>query len=419
MHPRLLMLATLLLSTSSFGFGEDLCYATDGGTPLNCQPLPAGCAPGNASAQCKTAALAAAGNAQAQSSGGRSLVHADTTHLLAQAVGFPADKAYWIAAYDQATDLSVFEPRTLSGAPLSDGVQRTTRSINGVNRGNFATGGVLFHFVAPRNGGSTAPDPTVDGLHPDAEDVDEVLLTNLRAWALGGSAPGRACAAGLTVPTSGGGYALGPACYQFGGQPGTISGSLAAVGPTAVPFNLQTGPQVIDDEAGVLATDFDTYIGANAPEARAGIYLHTLADRISHHVCTDASSSYGPTGLQRTFTIDMSNAECVQTMHVLRHVWETGVNFSALPPAERTTEAALGAVFDALLEIATYRGLASGPSSQTEALKAQLVSELSTALQVFDARQRALAIRDVGCQRGFSAFPGMAVCSSTVLGDAP
>ena len=237
-----------------------------------------------------------------------------------------------------------------------------------------------------------------------------MLLANLRSWVLQGSAAGRGCTSGLTVPASPANYALRLACYQWAGQAGTITGSLAAVGPVAVPFNAPTGPQVIDTDAGVLATGFGAYIGTYAAEARAGIYLHALADRISHHVCTDASSHYGPEGVQRTFTIDMSNGECVQTMHVLRHVWETGVDFSALPPAERTTEAALGEVFDALLEIATACGLASGPTHPTQMLKGQLVAELSAALQVFDAQARALAIRDVGCRRGYAVFPGMAAC---------
>ncbi|MCP3168150.1 hypothetical protein [Myxococcus qinghaiensis] len=407
-----LLLASLLFSSTSFGFGEDLCYATSGGAPLNCQPLPSGCAPGDASMACKAAAVNAAATAKGQSNGARSLVHADATFLLAQAVGFDAVSAYWIAAYDQATDLSTFTPRTLNGGAVSDGVARTTKSISGVNRGNFNQGGVLFHFVTPRNGGAMSPDATVDGLHPDTTDVDEVLLANLRAWVLQGQGAGRGCTGGLTTPMANGGYALGTGCYAFSGAPGVISGSVAAVGPVAVPISSTTGPQVMDVETGVLSTGFDEYIGTYAFEARAGIFLHALADRISHHVCTDASSSYGPLGPQRTFTIDMSNAECVQTMHVLRHVWETGVDFSALPAREQTTPATLGEVFDALLEFATARGVASGPNSQTLALRTALVSELSAALETYDARARAIAVRDVGCTRSYAVFPGMPACGT-------
>lgn len=407
---RPLLLATLLWSSASFGFGEDLCYASTGGAPLNCQPLPAGCLPGDASNNCKAAALSAAATAKGQSNGGRSLIHADVTHLLAQAVGFSSKSAYWIAAYDQATDLSTFTPRTLEGGVVAEGAALTTKSISGVNRGNFDEGGVFFHFVTPRNGGASHPDATVDGLHPEPTDVDEVLLANLRAWVLQGQGAGRGCTGGFTTPIAGGGHALGAECYSFSADAGVISGSLAAVGPVAVPINTMTGPQVMDVDAGVLSTGFDDYVGTYAAEARAGIYLHTLADRISHHVCTDASSSHGPSGPRRTFTVDMSNAECVQTMHVMRHVWETGVDFSVLPARERTTEAMLGEVFDALLEIATARGVASGPNSQTLALKNALVAELSTALEVYDARARAIAVRNVGCARGQAVFPGMPAC---------
>ncbi|RKG88801.1 hypothetical protein [Corallococcus terminator] len=410
MTRRPLLLASLLFTTPVFAFGEDLCFAANGTAPLNCQPLPAGCAPGDASTACKSAALSAVADAKGQSNGGRSLVHVDATYVLAQAVGFTPISAYWIAAYDEATDLGTFAPRTLTGAPATDATALTTKSISGVTRGDFDHGGVLFHFVTPRNGGAAYPDPSVDGLHPDATDTDEVLLANLRPWALQGQGAGRGCTGGLTVPTSGGNYALGPLCYQWNSQPGVVSGSLAAVGPFAVPFSAPTGPQVIDVGTGVLSTGFDAYIGTYAAEARAGIYLHTLADRISHHVCTDASTSTGPVGLPRTFTVDMSNAECVQTLHVLRHVWETGTDFSALPARERTTEAALDEVFDALLELATARGLASGPTSQTQALKTQLVAELSAALETYDAQDRALAVRDVGCDRGYAVLPGMPAC---------
>ncbi len=42
--------------------------------------------------------------------GGRSLVHTDSTYIIARKVGFSVRDAYWIAAYSEATDLGTFVP---------------------------------------------------------------------------------------------------------------------------------------------------------------------------------------------------------------------------------------------------------------------------------------------------------------------
>jgi hypothetical protein len=48
-----------------------------------------------------------------------------------------------------------------------------------------------------------------------------------------------------------------------------------------------------DDGSTVTSTQFDWYLDGTAShvaDARLGVYVHTLPDRVSHHVCTDASS---------------------------------------------------------------------------------------------------------------------------------
>src|SRR3990170_6571786 len=41
---------------------------------------------------------------------GRSMIHADSTYFIAQALGYRADVAYWIAAYNEVTDYTQYLP---------------------------------------------------------------------------------------------------------------------------------------------------------------------------------------------------------------------------------------------------------------------------------------------------------------------
>src|SRR5262245_41013875 len=50
---------------------------------------------------------------------GRSMIHADSTYFIAQALGFRADVAYWIAAYDEVTDYAKYEPIDQCGVAAS------------------------------------------------------------------------------------------------------------------------------------------------------------------------------------------------------------------------------------------------------------------------------------------------------------
>src|SRR6266498_1573969 len=50
---------------------------------------------------------------------GRSMVHADSTYFIAQALGYRADVAYWIAAYDEVTDYGQYVPIDQCGVQAS------------------------------------------------------------------------------------------------------------------------------------------------------------------------------------------------------------------------------------------------------------------------------------------------------------
>src|SRR5262249_3457125 len=151
------------------------------------------------------------------------------------------------------------------------------------------------------NHGLTTPPPGIDGLHPDPHDVDtEVTLASYRAWALAAAGSAHpACAAGLTVQSPHGDYATGAACYGGPGAAAQVAASVSLFGPLALSFAPPAGPQIIQDATPpIYAPAFDALVAtdgahdatpAHAADARLGIYLHMLADRISHHVCEDHS----------------------------------------------------------------------------------------------------------------------------------
>ncbi|HEX3765398.1 MAG TPA: hypothetical protein VHW23_42175, partial [Kofleriaceae bacterium] len=159
--------AVLIPPRDAHAFAEDLCYAPGGGPLADCGPLPEVCRPaGTDTAVCKAALIVAVARQRNASDGGRSSVHTDVTFLLAQAVGFSATDAYWIAAYDESADLGGFEIRDNDSLPVGGGALATA-DVSGLVRTDAMSGGVLLHVIAPYNHGLATPPPGIDGLHPD------------------------------------------------------------------------------------------------------------------------------------------------------------------------------------------------------------------------------------------------------------
>lgn len=413
-----LAMAFATIAPAVCAFSEDLCWTGDGDV-VACTPLPVACEPvGSASGACMTAAMAV--YAQAGSHVHlRSIVHGDATALLAQAVGFSADDAYWIAAYDQAVDLGRYEPVNLMGQPHGGGSLATMR-IDGLKRTNLPSGGVFYHFISPRDTGATT---AVDGLHPDLDDAGtEGFLVHLRSWALQGSGTVRPlCANGLTAFT-GSDYALGDACFaRIGGAPADIDAEISALATTAISFAVETGSQLIASADGgmtaVYAESFDQALGGDPGQvanARLGIYLHALADRISHHVCTDPTVLVGPApSPSRDFVVDMSTPDCGQGWHALRHIWEIGIDAALIAGPDRTLEATLVAEYDELATFATARGV-SLPGAGDPDRRDDWVARLMPVLAIADGAQRLEAIGRLACASGFTPFPGAGQC---LLGD--
>lgn len=408
--------ACALRPAVALAFAEDVCYPAQSsgaaGAPVTCNPLPAACAPaGVDSAACRAAALVTFAASTATRVDGRSAVHTDATHLLAQAVGFSASDAYWIAAYDEAVDLGVFQPRDFSGQPVGE----ATSNIDGFVRTNAGVGGTFFHFNAPRVGGT-------DGLHPTSQDPHvEPVLAHVRRWAVQGTGNARVeCTGSFTTQSAGGDWATGSQCYVLpSGAAGTVGATIAAIGSVAAPLpTISTGLQVVTTaqppQPAIDSQGFDNVVGGSADrvrDARLGIYLHVLADRVSHHVCVDQSRLTGPnTGATPTFYFDLTNGECTQDVHALRHIWETGVRFSQLSTQDRTTEAALSNVYDELVTFAQARGVLR-PGAATAPYKSAVMAAVVAALQVPDAVARMTAVANAACARGYAPFPGTVTCA--------
>jgi hypothetical protein len=418
---------SLGLTHSAHAFFEDICYFPNKSEMTNCAPLPASCSLKEpVSNLCRTEAAATFAVLQLAtlsnpSIPGRSTVHADATYMMAQAIGFPERNAYWIAAYNEASDLGSFAPRDAYGKPVS--TEKSTATIDGVTRNAMDTGGFLLHFHAPRNHGTSVPGQ-VDGLHPDVDDPDtEVVVDHLRRWAMYTSlAP--ACTSGLTVRSASGNYTTGNTCYKTdNNHPGHVVGSIGLIGSIVMPFNPPpaTGFQVIatNDATGgetITSDQFDQYINKtdgvshvlHAADARLGLYLHVLADRVSHHVCSDASVLTDPNS-SGNFTEHLSNPDCVQPLHGLRHMYETGVNFAELSPQDQTTTAALQVVYDELVVFAEARGVLNSKAKDAK-FRGQLLNNIATALQQPIAVDRVAALSKVACQAGLKPFPGAPAC---------
>lgn len=409
------ILVGLTLGGDAWAFAEDACFEAGVGY-RNCSELPEACEPaGLDDARCRVAAAAAFVMEGSSASAARSVVHADATHILAQFMGFSAENAYWIAAYDEVADYGSFDVVDASGASLDDGAWATT-TLDGYVRMNFASGGMLVHFVSPFHVDHAEPVAGIDGLAPDVEDgTTEVLLANMRNWALG---EGPGCTGGVTTPVDGD-YGRGDECYQVDGAAVPIEGDVRAVASTDVHFTAATGLQVIASEGlevPVTSDELATLVGADrADDARLGLYLHSLADRISHHVCGDASFVYLD---DQGFYADITHDDCTQGAHALRHYWEWGVPAESLDPVHRTTGAALSLVAEELAVFAAHRGIYAA-ERDTEASRAALLLALEAALAQPEAADRMAGVADVACSMGFAPFPGMPACPDEPDDTAP
>ncbi|HEY0159892.1 MAG TPA: hypothetical protein VGF28_21585 [Thermoanaerobaculia bacterium] len=188
---------------------------------------------------------------------GRSMIHHDSTYFLAQAVGFRADVAYWIAAYNEVTDYAQYAPIDQCGVEASSrnsGASFISAKFNGFQRTNLNTDGPLDHYIVNFSPSGEGLDVHgaggVQALYPfhypkpgyplQIEDTYQKTLANLRQWGMMRSSdPGLLCTVGLTETTP-----EGKRCMTGGRIQGNVP--IILHGPAGIPLNIPIGRKVLD-----------------------------------------------------------------------------------------------------------------------------------------------------------------------------
>ena len=302
---------------------------------------------------------------------GRSMIHADSTYFIAQALGYRADVAYWITAYNEVTDYAQYKPLDQCGNEASttnSGSNYISAQFNGFQRTNGNTDGPLDHYVvffSPNGQGTDVHGAGgVQALYPlyyprpgypvNIDDMYQKTLANAREWAmLPGPEPGLLCTVGLTSPD-------GTGCLS-----GMIRGRVPLImnGSGGIPLNVPAGKKVLDYDKINDTSVYYEALGAYLKDkqkttgilwkdpnsdsvpvqiARIGLYLHMLQDTSSHATyCGDDAPSPPGGGNPGTFmfisdpktnavTVSFGNS-CAASPHLAGHVQETGTGDDPLP----------------------------------------------------------------------------------------
>lgn len=299
---------------------------------------------------------------------GRSMVHADSTYFIAQALGYRADVAYWITAYNEVTDYTQYKPLDQCGNEASlqnSGRTYISAQFNGFQRTNLNTDGPLDHYVvnfSPNGQGTDVHGAGgVQSLYPlhypkpgypvHIDDTYQKTLANARQWAmLPGPEPGLLCTVGLTSSD-------GNSCLS-----GNLTGTVPFImrSSRGFTFDVPVGKKVLNF---VSDTDYDYYekLGAYLKDkkktlgtlwkdpnsdsvpvqlARIGLYLHMLQDTSSHATYCGDNAPSPPGGTDAgtymfasdndTFQVSFG-ASCAASPHLAGHVQETGTGSDPLP----------------------------------------------------------------------------------------
>ena len=400
----LLSAALLLYTTTASAFLEDLCLPrrNSQGVLTWCIRPECALAP-NRACPAQTADFATI-------QPGRSMVHHDSTYFIAQALGFRADVAYWIAAYNEVADYGQYVPIDQCGVQASNqsaitnkktnqtapnsGRDYITAYFNGFVRTNTNTDGPLDHYVvnfSPNGQGTDVHGAGgVQSLYPlyyprpgypvRIDDTYQKTLANLRQWAmLRSDEPGLLCTVGLTD---------GDQC---------LTGRITGVVPffpkvdIGVPIRVAAGKKILNYTS---STDIDYYekLGAYLKDpakttgklwldenpqpvpvqlARIGLYLHVLQDTSSHATYCGDDAPSPPGGTDKGTYMYLADGDhvkvefgssCASSPHLASHVQETGTKDNPLPLRDYV---ALNNTVDELIvfgnEVAKHHGWLANP----------------------------------------------------------
>ncbi|TAK78361.1 MAG: hypothetical protein EPO11_01335 [Gammaproteobacteria bacterium] len=410
-----------LCSSSVFAFGQDLCF----GQPSisNCINIPTECRTDKLEFKelqyCKQIALTDAMNAMFVSTtvtGGRSMVHLDSTYYLAQIIGFKPVEAYQIAIYDEAADTGQYNAFNQDGTQIlsNEEIQNCavnrnkdkkclliTPMLSGVTRFNNTSGGMLLHLPA-RYADQPIPPATYPTDYLLTPELDK-YLANLKDWAFG-TYP-YACVGGITDEAH--------QCVESTpSHPAIIHGNipfLATDVAQPVKLNAILGEQIINEGSKggltptVYASQIDAYVYPHRGElAKLGLFLHALQDRYSHHHCSDASyiapSEHG-------YEAHFDNTACAQGIHMLAHGWEAGTrqsDINLIQADDHTVGPALSVTYDQLLAYAESYGVRVNQHLDKE----KILSELLLRLSIEDPVERLNAMVGLFKEKGLVPLPG-------------
>jgi len=356
--------------------------------------------------------------------GGRSLVHGDSTYLMAQLLGYTPWDAYQIMMYNEATDQKDYLPFDQAGRQLMDdntidqcragwgtAMARqcllTTKLINGVYKFNNQSGGMLLHLHARYSPDGSQP-PSIGfpaNYFSPANAPYEPLLTNLQDWAFGRRQD--ACVAGILVPNTGGAPVSMPCEVRDRVIKSPQSVFALGVPQLQIPFYSNLGILIIneDDQGQVLATDssFQNFLTPHeVAYAKLGVYLHAYVDRVSHHMCTDRS--WFQQEASGDYISDYDQVYCAQGSHFLWHAWEQGTNQDShnLDSEFQTIRPALQGVLAQLMEHARIMNL----QPKTGFSETELIDDLVDLLGLYDPEIRLDAMVDLMESYAVLPLPG-------------
>jgi hypothetical protein len=374
---------SLVWPNPSSAFYDDLCFASQGAkwTIANCLAnsspycsitndcVPASCGANPASEKnltCNEPVEKSFPNGEQDSLyHPRSMIHADSVYLLAQAVGLDGRAAYFIAAYgdtpDRAGGQFILMVSASGGGytPYEDPLHATI-ALPDLFRGS-ALGSAIHFPLFTGNPRKIVPDSIHEG------------ISRLRSWALGdgsGNFP-TPCLGGLTFPSrpdlsyfqgdkcyvSSSDYSFEGGAYHINQSPNvsisiTIPGGASSEtsfqsgdqpfsGPSSKPFSATDKTEFADDLQGLLngsPAKFDGVHPVPLALLKIGVYLHSLMDRVSHApVLTPLTVPTTSSSSNFTGAIDWI------IPHSYLHFEEVGI-----PTLSSRTETALSLAYDEL-----------------------------------------------------------------------
>ncbi len=387
----------LAIPLNTHAFLEDICLGAGTGQIENCISAASACEGPPNSHTNRACAL------QVQEfrniPPGRSMIHTDSTYFIALALGYRADVAYWIAAYNEVTDYAQYKPIDECGHQASNsnsGADYISAALNGFQRTNIKTDGPFYHYTAAFSPTGTGNDvhgaDGIQAIYPlhypepgypaNIDSIYQGTLFNMRQWAMKPDADaGLMCAVGLTVPNGRSNFS-GTSCLAGA----TIIGKVPAFegGMVNIPVTVQSGQKVLDNSNNTVTyysqlktwlsdrsrTTGTLWLDSKAPPvpvqvARLGLYLHVLQDTASHSTFCGDDAPAPPGGSDPGTYMAMKGSAvtvnfgtyCATGPHLAGHVQETATGLNALPLRDYT---ALNITLDELIVFGNTVAKANG-----------------------------------------------------------